>query len=119
MNEFKVMVPAAEAIGKIEVKSPFNGEIVGTVERIDDRGAEQALVNAHAVYLDKSRWLPAHERVAILDRTAQLMQENFDELVTIALSEGGKPLNDSRVEVARAIDGVNNCIECIRSDRGS
>ena len=35
-----------------------------------------------------------------------------------AAREGGKPLLDSRVEIERAIDGVNNCIECMRSAAG-
>ena len=35
-----------------------------------------------------------------------------------AAREGGKPLIDSRVEVARAIDGVLNCAEALRSQAG-
>lgn len=46
------------------------------------------------------------------------MEQHFDELVTLAAREGGKPLMDSRVEVLRAIDGVKNCIECIRTGHG-
>jgi acyl-CoA reductase-like NAD-dependent aldehyde dehydrogenase len=119
MNDFKIMVPGAKVAGKAEIKSPYNGEVVGSVERVDDRGAEQALVNAEKLFAARSEWLPVHERVAILEKTAQLMQENFDELVHIALSEGGKPFTDSRVEVARAIDGVKNCIECVRAEHGT
>ena len=119
MLAYKIMVPGAQAAGRVDVTSPYDGEVIGSVETIDGSGAEQALANASKLFADKSAWLPAHERVAILERTAQLMQENFDQLVQLALSEGGKPLNDSRVEVARAIDGVKNCIECIRAEHGT
>ena len=35
-----------------------------------------------------------------------------------AAREGGKPLTDARVEVARAIDGVRNCCDLLRSEAG-
>ncbi len=119
MFEFESMVPGAAASGSVTVKSPFDDAGVGVVPTHDAVGAELALSNADQLFNDRSRWLPAHERVAILERTAVLMEQHYDELVTIALSEGGKPFNDSRVEVTRAIDGVKNCIECIRSERGT
>ena len=119
MNEFKVMVPGASAAGIAEIKSPYDGAVVGTVEVIDQDGAEQALANASAYFDDRSQWLSVHERVTVLEKTAELMQEQFDELVQLALSEGGKPFADSQVEVARAIDGVKNCIECVRSEHGT
>ena len=119
MNEFKVMVPGASAAGVVKINSPYDGSAVGTVEVIDQEGAEQALQNASALFSDRSQWLAVHERVAVLEKTADLMQEQFDELVLLALSEGGKPFADSQVEVARAIDGVKNCIECVRSEHGT
>ena len=36
-----------------------------------------------------------------------------------AAREGGKPLIDSEIEVARALDGVKNCIEILRTDSGT
>ena len=119
MHNFTVMVPGAKAVDSAEVTSPYDGAVVGTVERIDDRGAEQALANADKLFKDRSRWLPVHERVAVLEKTAELMQAQFDDLVKLALSEGGKPYTDSQIEVARAIDGVKNCIECVRSEHGT
>ena len=39
------------------------------------------------------------------------MRDRFDELAHQIADEGGKPLVDARVEVARAIDGVGLCIK--------
>ena len=46
------------------------------------------------------------------------MAEHAEELALEAAREGGKPLADSKVEVARAIDGMKNCVEVIRSEHG-
>jgi acyl-CoA reductase-like NAD-dependent aldehyde dehydrogenase len=85
----------------------------------DGSAVEQALQNASQLFNDKHRWLPASERIAILERTAQLMAEDAENLAQIALNEGGKPLTDTRVEVARAIDGIQCCIDCMRTERGT
>lgn len=118
MREFQSMVPGAQIVGVKEVTSPFDGAIVGKVPLTDRAGAEQALQNASTAFADRSNWLPAEKRVAILEKTAKLMENNFEELVQLALSEGGKPYSDSKVEVERAIDGVKNCVECIRTNHG-
>ena len=48
------------------------------------------------------------------DRCADA-NERAETLALEAAREGGKPLIDSRVEVARAIDGVLHCAEMLRS----
>ena len=46
------------------------------------------------------------------------MEQQAEDLARDAAHEGGKPLVDSRVEVARAIDGVLHCAELLRSEAG-
>ncbi len=46
------------------------------------------------------------------------MAVQAEELAVEAAREGGKPLIDSRVEVARAIDGVRLCVEGLRTQAG-
>lgn len=103
----------------ITVTAPFDGSKIKTLDAANSTDAEQALSTANALFNDKSKWLSASKRIEVLNKTAVLMREQFDELVLIAASEGGKPLLDTRVEVERAIDGVLNCIECIRTDHGT
>ena len=117
---YKIKVPSANASEKVlSVTSPFDGSVIGTVETINQAGAEQALINASALFNNKKTWLSASQRIEILKKTAELMQQRFDNLVQIALSEGGKPLQDTRVEMNRAIDGVLNCVELIRNEHGT
>lgn len=104
---------------KITVTAPFDGSEIATLDAATSADAEKALSTAQALFNDKSKWLSASQRIEILNKTAVLMREQFEELVIVAAVEGGKPLLDTRVEVERAIDGVLNCIECIRTDHGT
>ena len=90
----------------LDVQSPYSGDVIGQVPVADRNRVEQALQNAHALFKDQDAWLAVHERVAILDRAAEIMRSRRDELALQAAAEGGKPLIDSRVETDRAIDGV-------------
>jgi len=115
---FPLMVPGAESAGTTEVKSPYDGSVLGTVETTDANAANKALETAYALFRDRSSWIPAHERVEILEKAAHIMHARAEELAVGAAAEGGKPLIDSRVEVARAIDGVKLCIEALRHNTG-
>jgi len=107
-----------DACGTREVTAPYDGALIATVDTVDSQGIEQALDTASTLFNDKSKWLSAAERVDILTRLAQLLEDNAERLVLIAAREGGKPLTDTQVEMARAIDGVKNCVECIRNNHG-
>ena len=115
------MIAGIDSSGKnkITVTAPFDGSEIATLDAANSTDVEKALSTAQDLFNDKSKWLPASQRIDILNKTAALMREQFDELVIVAAGEGGKPLTDSQVEVERAIDGVLNCIECIRNDHGT
>ncbi len=116
---YPIKVPGAEAAGIIEVFSPYDGKPVGSVECIDAKGAEFALNNMAEVFRDRNNWLPAHERIAILERAALTIQARSEQLITTAITEGGKPYSDTKVELLRAIDSIKISIDCIRSSRGT
>ncbi|MCA9312339.1 MAG: aldehyde dehydrogenase family protein, partial [Phycisphaerales bacterium] len=78
----------------------------------------RALATATEAFRHRDGWLPGRERAAILRRLAAAMEANAEDLAMQAAREGGKPLLDSRIEVARAIDGVHNCVEAMRSEGG-
>ena len=104
--------------GSLEVTSPFDGSVLATVDTGGADHVDAALSTAYDLFRDRSSWLSIPERVAILERTAALMQAQKVELAKLAASEGGKPLQDSLVEVIRAIDGVHLCVETLRSHPG-
>ncbi|MEQ1528749.1 MAG: aldehyde dehydrogenase family protein [Methylococcales bacterium] len=116
---YPIKVPGAEAAGIIEVFSPYDRKPVGSVECIDAKGAELALKNMADVFRDRKSWLPAHERIAILERAVLTIQARSEQLIATAIDEGGKPYSDTKVELLRAIDSIQIAIGCIRSERGS
>lgn len=100
------------------VTCPYDDSAIGTVPTHDAEAVEAALCSAYAIARDRQQWMDVPQRVSILNRCAELMAEQQEALALQAASEGGKPLADSQVEVARAIDGVRLAIEHIRHHSG-
>ncbi len=116
--DYLLQVPNATAAGRLTVHSPYNSRPVGSVETIDKEGVDKALSKAAALFANRDQWLPAEQRIQILKKMAELMEQHYEVLVEQAIAEGGKPLLDSRIEMDRAIDGILNCIECVRNNGG-
>ena len=119
MDRFPLMVPGAKADPEpLQVDAPFDGQIIAEIETGNADVVERALSTAHGLYRDRDAWLPAPQRIEILKRAAEIMQERRDELALESAREGGKPLMDSQVEVDRAIDGVHSCVDLLRGQAG-
>jgi acyl-CoA reductase-like NAD-dependent aldehyde dehydrogenase len=118
-DHYPLLVPGSPAPGKpMEVDAPWDGSIIATVDTADADVVDQALATAQALYRDRDAWIPRPERIEILRRAAAIMQERREHLATESAREGGKPLVDSLVEVDRAIDGAQECINALRSQAG-
>ena len=104
--------------GRLEVRAPFDDSMIATVDTCGAEDVDRALATAHALYRDRDAWLPLAERIRILERAAARVQEQAEDLALVAAREGGKPLADSRVEVARTVDSLRICVECLRTDAG-
>jgi acyl-CoA reductase-like NAD-dependent aldehyde dehydrogenase len=85
---------------EIEVRSPYNGEVVGRVPKSGADDVRRA-VDAAAHALESP--LPAHERAAILDRVAGLLRERHEDMAQTICAEAGKPIRTARVEASRAV----------------
>jgi acyl-CoA reductase-like NAD-dependent aldehyde dehydrogenase len=84
----------------LEVRSPYDGQIVGRVVQGGAAETRRALDAAERAMRDP---LPAHERAAILDRVAAQLAERADEAARMISAEAGKPMKAARVEASRAI----------------
>jgi acyl-CoA reductase-like NAD-dependent aldehyde dehydrogenase len=86
----------------LQVKNKYSGEVIGalpTARREDVDSAIAAAAAASTVMAD----MPAYQRADILQRTAQLIQENYELFATTIAAEAGKALKFARGEVERAI----------------
>lgn len=102
----------------ITVTNPYDGSLVAEIPKHSAADVEQALSNAHQLFDDRELWLPAYQRISILEKTVELMSEQVEDLTVLAASEGGKPYADSRAEVLRAIQGVKLAVEHISQIKG-
>lgn len=119
MKHLQILVPGApEPTDSLDITSPFDFSKLGSVVLAEEKTVEKALQNAFERYQDKKNWLPLTKRLTILEKTAAIMENEFDRLAVEAAREGGKPLIDSKIEVTRAIEGVKLCAETMRSKEG-
>ena len=102
----------------LKVFSPYNQELIKEIPLNTVEDVERALHKATAVFNDKQNWMPAFQRVAILERVVEIMTSREDYLADLATKEGGKPLMDSKVEVLRAINGVKIAAQTINQLHG-
>jgi len=91
----------AAARGSIDVDNPATGEIVGTVPRLGRAETRQA-VDAAARAFPAWRKKTAKERATVMRRWFDLMMANQEDLARLMTTEQGKPLGESRGEVAYA-----------------
>ncbi len=85
-----------------EVRSPYDGTVVGRVAQGDAATVDSAVLAAQAAF--ESADFPQHARAAVLDRAAELVGERIEDLALTIAAEAGKPLKTARVEAARCVD---------------
>ncbi len=93
-----------------DVKSAFDERLLETFDSMDEDAVLAALERAYRLYQDRESWLSAIERTSVLSRFFELVSEKRDMLARQAAEEGGKPLRDSKVEIDRALNGVQVAI---------
>lgn len=83
----------------IDVTNPVNGEVICTVPKL---GRKETALAIEAAEKAQKAWAahPARERAKILRKWQDLMLEHQEDLAQIMTAEQGKPLAESRGEVA-------------------
>lgn len=104
--------------GCLEVTAPYDGSFIARVECVHTAALEYALDTVDRLHRDRDLWIPKPRRIEILRRAAGIMRENAEVLALESAREGGKPLADSRVEVERAINCLEICVETLQTDAG-
>ena len=101
------------------VTQPYDGELIAELLVDTAEGIEAKLETADKIFADCTNWLPAWQRIEILRRLARLVDEERDALAMSIAREGGKPLADAKVEVARAVNGIDVAASAIEHLAGS
>ena len=87
-----------------DIYCPYqNTSVVGRMHWSSEKEVEQALISATDAF---PRWnhTPAQERADVLNRLADLLEQNRPELVALCHREAGKTIHDAVDEIREAVD---------------
>ncbi len=102
----------------LQVRSPYDQHLIKEIPVQGEAEADNALEKAYTLFSDQDNWLPAWQRIDILNKVVAIMNTRVEELTNMAAEEGGKPYTDSKVEVRRAINSVQLAAEYIPRLKG-
>ncbi|MGI6576692.1 MAG: aldehyde dehydrogenase family protein [Eubacteriales bacterium] len=85
--------------GVINVVNPATGKVIDTVPAATNEDVEQAIKNAVKGQVEWNSY-PLYRKLEILERYAVLLTDNTERIASIMCEEGGKPIEQCRVEVA-------------------
>ncbi len=87
---------------KIEVRNPYDGALLDTVPSGTAADVDAAVTAAERGYRI-NRDLPVHERIRILRKAADRIEEGAEDFARTIATEGSKTIREARKEVARAV----------------
>lgn len=90
---------------KIDVRNPYNDDLIDTVPSGDVDDVEAAFQAAEEGF-EINRSLPVHERISILYKTAEILKERQEDFAKTIASEGSKTIKEARKEASRCIDTI-------------
>jgi putative phosphonoacetaldehyde dehydrogenase len=97
----------------IEVRSPYDGEVVGTVPKATVAEVRKAIARAHAFRPRLTRY----ERASLLQRAAALLRERTVQASDLITRESGLSKKDSMYEVGRVCDVLTfSAMEALKDD---
>ncbi|MED5600690.1 MAG: aldehyde dehydrogenase family protein, partial [Actinomycetota bacterium] len=105
MSEHHLMIIGADRVDAeeaTEVRSPYNGRVLGTVPTGTTAHLDSAIATAGATLA--AGVIPTHERASILDRLADSLTAHLEEFAQSISAESAKPITTARGEAARAVD---------------
>lgn len=102
----------------LKVYSPYDNSIIQELSLNNALDVENALIRASQLHQQHPHGLLAYQRIDILEKLAVLISGRLEELTKLATQEGGKPYQDSKVEILRAINGVKIAAQTVSQLHG-
>jgi acyl-CoA reductase-like NAD-dependent aldehyde dehydrogenase len=86
-----------------DILNPYDGSVIDRVPECTEQDVREAISRAVAIAPTMAE-MPTHQRGAILQKAAGIIEENNEALARLMAQESGKPMKYARVEVARAVE---------------
>ncbi|MEV7767843.1 aldehyde dehydrogenase family protein [Microbacterium sp. NPDC086615] len=90
-------------VDNLLVYDKFSGDVVAALPQNDVDGARDALARAVAAAPAAAK-TARHERAAVLERAARILDERSENVAHLIVTEAGKTIRQARKEVSRAIN---------------
>ena len=94
----------------LEVRNPYNNEVVGTTYRPTASDIEASIETSVKAF-EKTRVLSSCQKYEILNKAASIIRERQSEMADILCREAGKPIRHAKGEVTRAIQTITLAAE--------
>ena len=102
---------------RIDVTSPYTGQVIGTVPMSGPGEVAAAVEAAHAAAVDW-REVPLKKRTQTLFRFREQLIANLEELSNLAAIESGKAMDEARASVLKGIEVVEFALSLQNLDDG-
>lgn len=86
----------------IEVRSPFNNDLVAVINLAGPDLVEKAIQTAHEAF-QITRKVPSWKRTEVLEKVSEGIKANREKFARAIALEAGKPIQSARAEVDRAV----------------
>ncbi|MDN3015533.1 aldehyde dehydrogenase family protein [Paenibacillus sp. BSR1-1] len=102
----------------LEVKNPYNQEIVAELALATETDLNDAVENAFETFHSTMKKMPAHQRSDILRKAADLLEEKPEDFIDTIIQEAGKPIKYSRDEINRSVQVLRFASELAKNITG-
>jgi len=111
-NKYKYLIGNEwrESKDALEVRNPYNNEIVSVAFLATEKDANDAIQAAVRAF-EETRKLPSYKRAEILSNIRDGVQKRSEEFARTIALEAGKPITDARAEAERAVGTFQIAVE--------
>lgn len=105
------------AENNFQVTNPQNNQVIANVPSASVQDMIYAIDQAEIAFRNLSSW-PTHERITVLNRAANYIEQHFEEFAETIATEGSKTITEARGEVKRTIQTIRISAEEARRLKG-
>ncbi len=106
-----------DRVEKLEVRNPQDNSLIDVVPLGSAEDMQQA-IGAAVVGAERARKMPVHQRMSVLHKAADILQEEHETYARTIAQEGIKTIREARKEVTRCIETIRISAEEARRING-
>ena len=103
----------------VDLKSPWDQKKIAKIECIDNKHVNDIIKISSQAFFETEKSLSKVERIDILKKTKEKLIKSSNRFAKIIALEGGKPLKDAKIEVERAVNGLELSVEALNKAHGT